>query len=279
MKNTKLEREAYIVESEDNRLTIEKNKKVIIKFENTIPFLSIEQNFLDRHTMMFKDNAAAASLADITNTIADIDPVLDQDGNVTTDGNGDPVYEDKDSYIFITTVENLLGDRVRVYYDKRYDDMFVIPDTELFNLNTETVDPLVNKTNVIKGYLIGYGDTVIPVDNYSELSYPVKDNQTLTIPNGNIANKFIVADIRGLFNGNSIGSYGIMYDGGNKYTEKTPKTTLTLVDLGLTADFFVDNTFKFSVMNVIKHTLNEHRMVLVNRTRPKRILIPIPIIT
>ncbi|MGE3591437.1 MAG: hypothetical protein AB7G52_02925 [Arcobacter sp.] len=222
MNDTRNMRLAYLADNaEDKNAT---KKKLQITIHGTLPIIVTDDITLSDITIKEEDTVPYTLLTDLKNFLVDEDFL-----NETAE----------DRFIYITTLKSLLTkNKIMFYYDRKYQDIIIIPDTRFYDL----LD--ANGVYEVNGYRIGSGenikqrhpDQLLTLQEESVVQLPeTKNNITTaksrlvllpdsikgnTTRNNNIINK--LDDVNSIY-----------------YGETQPSM---LIELGTVLELFVNNT-------------------------------------
>jgi len=211
------QRIAEIAVSENDKTTLNNNKKLNITITQKVPFLVIPDITVTENTVVSITTTAPTDTSTIVNTLVD---------TKYTNDNG------VDRFTYITTATSpITYAKNRLYFDALYSDIIIIPDTIFFG-SADADDPMNNKTLDVTGTVVGIGDftgreraslKISMNENTTKIKEPVKTN---------IDNTMHILNLLGVSNGKSPGNHGKMFNGGNDYLEKDPFKPLGVIDLG-----------------------------------------------
>lgn len=225
MNDTRRKRVAYLAESLDD-LTKISSKTVTIRISTSLPFATISDDYIAKTTYEIEDYVPKKN-SELINTLVDPDyKILNKQGNLV---NGD-------RFILLTEINSSMTfSKARLYYDKKYQDIIVVPDLE--SLGTTSVTE--GQSYVVDGYVIG---AMGAIDSTSDAIVNVKEEveYRLSDTKSNIQSSTIFIETRGV-------GYGARRDmriyketsKGIKYFNKNTSVT-ALIKLGKAKDIFVN---------------------------------------
>jgi len=216
MEDAQSVRMAYLGKDESDK-NIDNKRAITIHISSGIPFVMVDDRIVNDYTVNATTVDAKASDTDIINTLVD------------------PDMDDRYTYI-CETKSSITKNIVRLYYDAKYEDIIVVPDTTMLG-TSDLSDPNSNQQFDLIGYVIGGGDVV------KDGIWPgtVNPKPTFKLPT---TNKNLTSTHMGvLLNGVAPtmgGRKGVYYvdDAGTYRLADNRRLPVGLLDLGNIADIF-----------------------------------------
>ena len=222
MNDTRQIRQARLAKDETD-LSALLNKTVAIRLNTSLPFMHIEQAYIDKTEYKTEDYASKAD-ADLFNTL--VDPTY-----TVKDNNGNDVTATR--FTFLTEINSSVTfSRSRMYYDAKYEDIIIVPDLESLGATSVT-----DGSYELQGYVVGgLGN----VDQVADAINPVKDTAEYKLPlvNKNIASSTIFLETRGVGYAarRNVRVYRDTANGVRFFNNDT--STVALIKLGKVTDIF-----------------------------------------
>jgi len=212
--------------------------KVVVNISTVLPLLVFEQSLITTKLVVSTPTAVTTNAA-VLNTLGG----QYQSG---IDANNNPVYAER--YVYITTANSVVTDTtVRLYYDYKYLDIIVVPETDYVN---NGIDAGISYE--LNGYSVGSTTNNINTTNFVDtMSNPDVNIGVLPVPNSNIAISTDIIKLPGM-------SFGVNRDDANTRITVAPDNQIarkgnmfaTIINLGLVNNLLVTPTSQLPLHNI-----------------------------
>jgi len=230
-------RRAYLGKDESDK-NIDNKRTIEIHIANAVPFIMVDDRIVNDYTVNSELIDSKDSDSEIVNTLVDDE------------------MEDRFTYI-CETKSSVSKNIVRLYYDAKYKDIIIVPDTTMLG-TSDLNDPNSRQNYQLIGHIVSGGDVV--KNGLWSGSVNSKHHFDLPATNRNLSSKHTAVLLNGVAPtmGDRKGVYYVDEAGTYRLADNR-RLPLGLLDLGTIADIF-GSDISLPVYNVYQGSTDSYKV-------------------